>query len=104
MRWLLVPAVLLFSAASSWAADPPSPVEKGRPQPGVITLGPGGEQLSTVPALRQPPDFTFAPGRATHPDDRMNPFDPGDQQRNQAHGLTEGPGDDVQLRPLFGSR
>jgi hypothetical protein len=102
VRWLIVPAILVFSAASSWAADVPAPVEKGRPQPGVVTLGPKGEQLTTAPVLRQPPDFTFELGRATHPDDRTNPFDPADQQRNQSHGLTESPGDDISLRPLFG--
>jgi hypothetical protein len=30
---------------------------------------------------------------AAHPDDLMDPYDPADQQRNQAHGLAPLPGD-----------
>ena len=102
MRWLIVPAILVFSAVSAWAADAPAPVEQGRPQPGVVTLGPNGEELTTLPAEPEPPEFTFEPGQATHPDDQMDPFDPADQQLNQSHEPTEGPGDDIPLRPLFG--
>jgi hypothetical protein len=101
MRWLIALAFMLVSSAPSLAADA-LPVQKGRSQPGVVTFGPDREQLAIAPRRQEPPQFTFLPGRATHPDDQMNPFNPGDQQRNQSHGLTTGPGDDIPLRPLFG--
>src|SRR5579883_824956 len=101
MRLLIALAFILMSTAPSLATDA-LPVEKSRSQPGVVTFGPYGEQLAIAPQQQEPPQFTFLPGRASHPDDQMNPFDPGDQQRNQGHGLTTGPGDDIPLRPLFG--
>lgn len=47
---------------------------------------------------RPPFGFNVLLGEVTH---RTDQTDPADQQRNQSHGLTTEPWDDVPLRRLF---
>ncbi|HEX9464257.1 MAG TPA: hypothetical protein VGB82_16790 [Alphaproteobacteria bacterium] len=98
MRWLSFAIAFLLSAGSALAEDIPAAADEGaRPQPQAIIIEPV-PQLAKVPESRPPLDFDIAPGKATHRDDQMDPYDPADQQQNQSHGLTTGPWDDIPRR------
>ncbi len=93
MRTLVLAMVLALFAGSASALE----IDRGRPEQRAIILKaqPQDPQLSAVPQPRPPLQFDFAPGKNTHSDDQMAPWDPSDQQQNQSHGLTPLPGDDV---------
>lgn len=100
MRWLSFAIVFALSAGGAFAAETAAADESGSPPPRAIILDQVPQQLTRVPGPRPPVEFDIVPGKATHRDDQMDPYDPADQQQNQSHGLTTGPWDDIPMRKL----
>ena len=95
MRTVMLALVIALFASTASALE----MENSRPEQRAIILRALPQvqqpQLGSVPQPRPPLQFEFAPGKSTHSDADMAPWDPSDQQQNQSHGLTPLPGDDA---------
>ncbi|HEX9463666.1 MAG TPA: hypothetical protein VGB82_13800 [Alphaproteobacteria bacterium] len=100
IRALIVAVTLLAGSTAARAADS-SPLDVTVVRGGAVVATPIGDQLTTVPGPRPPFGFNILLGEVTHRTDQTDPFDPADQQRNQSHGLTTEPWEDIPLRRLF---
>jgi hypothetical protein len=99
LRALIVAATMLAGSSAARAADSP-PLDVTVAQDGTVIAPSIGNPLVMVPE-RSPFGFNILLGEVTHRTDQTDPFDPADQQRNQAHGLTTESWEDVPLRRLF---